>query len=184
MFALPTQTGHALHYFPGIPDLDLLQADPRFHLFAHQPRRHRVGVVFDPDGTPPPHRHLLPHQRLQPLRRQRPQRRQLFGQLGRPPGIAPRLHRLQQMLVLLPAGKFPAATQQQGLLHRLLEMTMRRLHVAILMPAVRVGGLRLDTVMTHERPIIVREVIGLTVGMHRQGHAIRAMPLRRRAQGP
>lgn len=94
MFALPTQTGHALHYFPGIPDLDLLQADPRFHLFADQPCRHRVGVVFDPDGAPPPHRHLLPHQRLQPLRRQRSQGRQLLGQLGRPAGIPPPLHRL------------------------------------------------------------------------------------------
>jgi hypothetical protein len=61
MFALPTQPRHTLHHFAGIPDLDLLQADPRFHLFADQPRRHRVGVVFDPDGAPTPHRHLLAH---------------------------------------------------------------------------------------------------------------------------
>lgn len=184
MFALPTQPRHALHHFAGIPDLDLLQPNPRFHFFAHQPRRYRVGVVFDPDGAPAPNRYLLAHQRLQPLRWQRSQRRQLLGQLGRPAGIPPRLHGLQQLLVLLPVGKIPATAQQQRLLHCLLEMPMRRLDVTILMPAGRVGGLRLDSVMTHERPIVVCEVIRLAVGMHRQGHAIRPMPLRRRAQGP
>jgi hypothetical protein len=147
MLVLAPQAWHPLHQLLGVPDLDLLQADPCLDLLATQPRRHRVGVVFHPDRAATPHAHPHALQGLQALRRQRPQVRQLRGYLGRSAGIAPRLHGQDELPVVLPAGKIAAATQQQGLFHRLLEVPMRRLHVPILMPAGRVRGLGVQAVV-------------------------------------
>ena len=148
MLVLAPQARHPLHQVPGIPDLDLLQADACLHLGAQQAGRHRVGIVFDPNRTAAAHDHALPFQALQPTRRQGMQVRQLLGELGCPARIAPGEHIQHQGPVRLAAGKIPAATQQQRLLHGRLEMPMRRLHIAILMAAGRVGRLRLHPVMT------------------------------------
>jgi hypothetical protein len=59
------QARQALHQLLGIPDLDLLHADPDLDLRADQPRRHRVGVVLHNNGATPTHPHALPLQRLQ-----------------------------------------------------------------------------------------------------------------------
>jgi hypothetical protein len=40
MLVLTTQSRHPLHQRVRVPDLDLLHADPRFHVFADQTRRH------------------------------------------------------------------------------------------------------------------------------------------------
>jgi hypothetical protein len=74
---------------------------------------------------------------------------QLLGQLGRPARISLPLHPLHQLPVLRTAGKIPAAAQQKGLFHRLLEMPMRRLHITIFIAAGRVGRFRLHPVMSH-----------------------------------
>ena len=147
MLVLTTQARHPLHQLLGIPYLDLLQTEAHFHFFAQQPRRHGVGIVLHADRAAPPHPHAQPLQRLQPLARERPQLSQLLGHRGRPAGIPLRLHGTHHLQILLAAGEIPAATQQQGLLHRLLEMPMRRLHVAILMAAGRVGRLGVQAVM-------------------------------------
>jgi hypothetical protein len=107
-----------------IPDLDLLQADPRFHFFADPARRHRIGIVFHPDGAATPHAHPLALQRLQASFRQRPQVHHLGCDFRRPAGIALPQHAQDERPVLLAAGKISAAAQQQRLLHRLLEVTM------------------------------------------------------------
>jgi hypothetical protein len=59
------QARQSLHQLLGIPDLDLLHADPDLDLRADQPRRHRVGVVLHHDGATPTHTHTFPLQRLQ-----------------------------------------------------------------------------------------------------------------------
>jgi hypothetical protein len=149
MLVLATQACHPLHQVLGVPHLDLLHADPRLDLLADQTRRYRVGVVLHADGAAAPHAHALPLQRLQPLGRQRPQARHLQRDLRCPAGIAPCLHAQHQVPVFVSAAKIPAATQQQRLLHRLLEMPMRRLHVPILMTTGGVGRLGLHAVMPH-----------------------------------
>jgi len=143
------QARHPLHHFLGIPDLDGLHTNPCLNLLADQTRRHRVGVVFHADGAPPPHTHALPLQAVEPACRQRPQACHFVGDLRRPARIPLPLHGQHQLPIVVPAGEIAAATQQQGLRHRLLEMPMRRLHIPILMPAGGVGGLGLHTVMPH-----------------------------------
>lgn len=71
MLVLAAQARHLLDQLLGIPDLDLLQANPHLDLGPDQARRYRVGVVFHLDGAPATDTHALPLQRLQASRRQR-----------------------------------------------------------------------------------------------------------------
>jgi hypothetical protein len=184
MLVLAAQPLHTLHQLPGVADLDQVHADARLDHFAPQPRRHRVGVVLDADGAAPADAHPLALERLQAPRRQRPHLSHLLGHLGGPRQVPCRGQAAQPLFILLTAGEVAAAAQQQGLLHRRLEMPMRRLRIAVLMRAGRIGRFRLLTVMRHQRPILVGELLGLTVVMHRQAHAIGAMTLGHGAQGP
>ncbi len=144
---LTSQPRHPLHQRLAVPYLDLLHTNARFHLLTNQTRRHRIGVVLDPNGAAAPHRDTLPLQRLQPLTRQRLQLPHLLLDLGRPARIPLRLDLLDQAPILLPAAEVATATQQQCLINRLLEMTMRRLRISVLVGAGRIGGLGLDPVM-------------------------------------
>lgn len=184
VLVLAAQARHPLHQLLGIPDLDLLQADPHFDLFADQPRRHRVGVGLHADRTGAAYAHPCPLLALQPLRRQGTQLGPLGLKLGRPATVPPLAHLAHQLPVLLPTGKIPAATQQQRLRHRLLEMPMRGLHVAILMPAGRVGRLPGEAIVRQQGSIVGRELIGVTLVVHRQGHAVGPMTLGHGAQVP
>jgi hypothetical protein len=56
-------------------------------------------------------------------------------------------HTQDKLAVGFAAGKVAAAAQQHLLLHRLFEMPMRGLDIAILMPARGIGGLGLQAVM-------------------------------------
>jgi hypothetical protein len=94
------------------------------------------------------------------------------------------LHHLQEPGVLLPAGKIPAATQQQGLLDGFLETPMRLLAIAVLMAAGWVGRLPRDAIMAQQRLIIPREHFRVAIWMDRQRHAVGAMTLRHAAEGP
>jgi hypothetical protein len=182
MLVLATQPFHRLLQGPGVPNLDLLRADPYLHRFADQPRRHRVGVVLDPDRAAAAHLHPLPLRRFQPLCRQRPQTGQLRGQPLLPAGIAAGHQFLDEPPILRSAGKVATAPQQQRLLQRLLEPVVRLLAVAILMAAGRVGRFRFQAVMAQKRPILGRVLLELTLVMHRQRHAVGAMPRRHTAQ--
>ena len=147
MLVLAAQAWQALHQLLGIPDLNLVHADPRLHLLADQPRRHGVGVLFHPDGAAATHTHTLALQRVQTPLRQSPQVRHLFRHLRRPATILLPEHAEGELPVLCAAGKIPAATQQQRLLHGVLEMPMQRFHISILMPTGGIGRLGLHTVM-------------------------------------
>jgi hypothetical protein len=175
---------HRLHQRPRVPDLDLRRADPHLDRLADQPRRHRVGVVLHPDGAAPAHLDPLPLHRLQPAGRQGPQAGQLRRQLLVPAGVAPRHQLAQELPVRGPADEVAAAAQQQRLRDRLLEAAVPLLAVAVLVPARRVGGLRLQPVMGQQRPVLGRVLLGAALVVDGQRHAIGAVPLRHPAQFP
>jgi len=103
--------------------------------------------VFHPNRAAAVDTHPITLQRLQTPFRQRPQLRHLYCERGRPPGIPLPLHDHDELPVLFAAGKISAATQQQALLHCLLEMAMRRFRVTVLMPTGGIGRLALNAVM-------------------------------------
>jgi hypothetical protein len=182
MLVLAAEPLHRLHQRPRVPDLDLLRTDPHLHRLADQPRRHRVGVVLDPDGAAPAHLDPRPLDRLQPAGRQRPQARQLRRQPLLPAGVAPRHQLPQELPVRGPAGEVATAPQQQRLLDRLLEAPVPLLAVAVLVAARRVRGLRLQPIMGQQGPVLGRVPLGTALVVDGQRHAVGAVPLRHPAQ--
>jgi len=184
VLVLAAQPLHRLHQRPRVPDLDLLRPDPHLHRLADQPRRHRVGVVLDPDGAAPAHLDPRPLHRLQPPGRQRPQAGQLRRQPLLPAGVAARGQLPQELPVRRPAGEVAAAPQQQRLLDRLLEAPVPLLAVAVLVAARRVRGLRFQPVMGQQRPVLGRVPLGAALVVDGQRHAVGAVPPRHTAQLP
>jgi hypothetical protein len=184
MVRLTTQTLHRLHQRACVPHLDRLGAESCFHPFPTQSRRHRVGVLLHLNRAALAHPHTLSFQRLQPTRRQQTQPCQLLLQLLRPAIIPPTHQRTQPLPVLLATGEVPTATQQQFLLHCLLETSMTLLAVAVLVPAVRIGRLGRHAIVTHQGLIPRRVLLGIAIVVNGQRHAISTMTLRHRAQLP
>jgi hypothetical protein len=184
MLRLATQPLHRLHPSARVPHLDLLRTDPRFHAFPDQSRRHRIRVLLHLDRAALAHAHLPTFRRLQPPRRQRPQPRLLLGKRRRAAGIPPLYQRTHELPVRLSTGEIATATQHQRLRQRLLETPMTLLAVAVLVPAVRIGGLGRHAVVTHQCLIPGGVFLEVPVVVHGQRHAIRAMPLRHCAEFP
>jgi hypothetical protein len=147
VLALTPQTLHRLHPRPGVPHLDLVRTDPRFHFFTNQPRRHRVRVLLHLDRAPLAHTHPRSLQRLQPLRRQRTKPPLLLPKLLPAPHVPPRHQSPHELPILLPTAKVPTATQQKGLVQFLLESPMTLLAIAVLVAARRIRRLGRHTIV-------------------------------------
>jgi len=184
MFRLATQAFHRLHQRTRVPDLDHLGTDPCFQPLAQQPCRHRVDILFHHDRAALAHAHPLTFRALQALRRQGTQQRLLFSKPRCPPGILPLLHATHELPVRFPTAEVTAVTQQQFLLQRLLEAAMTLLAIAVLVAAGGIGRLGRQTVVTHQRLVPARVLLGGAVLMHGQRHAVGTMPLRHPAQFP
>ena len=184
MFRLTTQPFHLLHQRPGVPHLDLLRSDPRFHPFTNQSRRHRVSVLLHLHRAALAHTHLLSFHGLQSALRQAPQPTGFFLEQLSAARVPHRCHATHQLPVFLPAAEVPAATQQQRLLEGILEATMALLAVAVLVTTVGIGGFRRHAVVTHETLIPRRISLDIAVMMHGQRHAVGAVTLRHGAQFP
>jgi hypothetical protein len=162
-----------------MPHLHLVDAQHHLHLLANQTARHRVTVLQDADRAARSHRNLRqPPAAFQPSRRKRSKRRQLFYEPLLPVGI-PRRHQLaEEPQVFLPAGKVAAATQPQGLVHRLLEMPVRRFGVAILVRLTNIDPLTFQAVVLQEISIPLMKLPLLGKIVHRRREAVAAMPPR------
>jgi len=177
VLVLPTQPFHRLLQDPRVPHLDLLRADPHLDRLTHEPGRHRVGIMLDPNRAAPPHLHPLTLARFQAPRRQRPQTSQLGRQPRLAAGVAAAHQFVQELPIGLTARKVATAPQQQRLLGRLFEAPVRLLAVAILVAAGRIGRLGVQTVMGQQRPVLGGVLLGLALVVHGQCHAVGAMPL-------
>jgi hypothetical protein len=143
---------------------------------------HRIDVVVHVDQAAARHGHVPPLTHLQPPRRQRPQPRLLFGQPGRPARVALPTHVFEKRRIRLPTNKVPAAAQQQRLLHRILEVPMRRLGIAVLVGLPRLNLLPHQSVMRQQRLIALGKLLPLRQVVDRAAHAIAAVPLGHAAQ--
>jgi hypothetical protein len=177
----PPQTRHALHQSVGIPDLDLLDANPYFHHLANQTRRHGIAVVLHHHCAAPAHAQISSFLRLQTLSRQGVQNRQLGRQRRLTSAVALYDQVAQEHLVAAAISKIATATQQQRLRYGFFEPPMTLLTVAVLVSARRVGGLRDDAIVSHQGLILGRKFISPAIGPYRQTHAIGAVSLRHTA---
>jgi hypothetical protein len=184
MLRFAAQPLHRLHQRARIPHRDGVGADARLDQLAAQPRRHRIDVPLHRDRGPSAHPHGPTFQRLQRLPRQRTQAGLLCRELHAAACITPGHHAADELPVQLAAGKVATAAQHQLLRQRLLETPVGLLAIAVLMAAVGVRGLGRQPIVTQQRLVARRVLLRVAVVMHRQRHAIRAMPLRHAAQFP
>lgn len=162
----------------------MLRIQPNLDSLADQAARYRINIVLDSDQTTAVHRHLQPLVGIQPSRRQRSEHRQLLDQPRLPPQVPLPTHLVEERLVRFPTGKIPTATQEQRLLHRLLEVPMRRLRIAILVRVVRLDLLADQTVVRQQSFIARRELAPLREVVDRRRHPVAAVSLGHTAQFP
>jgi hypothetical protein len=149
MLVVATQTRQSFDALRAVPHLQVLGINPHVDALAHEAAMHRVEVALHAYHAAFRHRHRHVLATLQAPRRQRPQPRPLLSQAFLPARVPPPRHLAQKGRVLRPAGEIPAATQQQRLRHRVLEVPMRRLRVAVLVARRRVRLLHYQTVVIH-----------------------------------
>lgn len=130
-----------------VPNLDAVGEQPGLDLLADQAAMHRVRVAMDVNQAAAidSARHL--QTRRQPRIRQVPQRRQFLGEAIRSTRVPRRHDLLQEDRVLLAAGEFTAAAEQERLIDGRLEVPVRRLRVAVLVRLPHVDPLTRHAVM-------------------------------------
>lgn len=178
------QTRQRLHQFLTVPHFHMLRVQPRLDSFADQPAVHRIGIVLHVNHTPKSHRHAHTLATQQRRRRQRSEHRQLFRQPPLPAAIALAHHFFQKLLVRRTAGKVSAATQQQRLIHRVLEVPMRCFRVAVLVRLPRTYLLPRQSVIRQQVLVTLRELLPLRQIVHRTAHAIAAVSRRHTLELP
>lgn len=184
LLATATQTRQLLHTLLPVPHLQVLRVDAHLDLLADESAVHRIDVVLYPDQAAARDRHAQTLAAFQASRRQRPQHRPFFGKTSLPLAIPLPCYFLQEARVLRAAGKIPAAAQQQRLLHRVLEMPMRRFHIAIFMRCADVDPLAHEAVMAQQSLIAPGEILIVREIVDRAAHAVATMALRHTPQLP
>jgi hypothetical protein len=185
MFAGPRQTRHALDKDARMPHLHLLDADHHVHLLADQAAVHRVRVPQDLDRAARPYRNVgQPPAAFQTPCRKRAERGQLFRQPLLPVRIAAGHQVAEEPQVLLPVGEVAAATQPQGLVHRRLEMPVRRFRVAVLVRLADVDPLPFQGVVVQEILVSLAKLPLVGEVVHRRRETVAAVPSRNSPQLP
>jgi len=185
MLAAARQPRHALHQDARVPDLHLLDADHHVHLAADQAAVDRVSVPQDLDRAAHAHANIgQPPGAFQPSSRQRPDCGQLFHQRLLPLRIARGRQVAEEPLVLLPIGEVAAAPQPQGLVHRVLEMPVRRFRIAVLVRLADVDPLPLQAIVLQQVSIPLMELPLLGKIVDRRRKTVTAVPPRDSAEFP
>lgn len=178
------QPRQRLHQPLAVADFQMLGVHADVHMLADQPALHRVRVAVDSDQASRADTNSAAFERLLTLRRQRAQHRQLLFQ----PLCAARIAQFQKLaqepLVIVDAGKLPAAPQQKRLVHRVLKVTVGRLDVAVLVSLPGLDLLRLHPQVVHQTAITGREFALLRQVVDSTAQPVRAVTLRHSAQLP
>jgi hypothetical protein len=184
VLASTTQSRQPLDTLLRVPHLDLLHADPRLHPLPDQARRHRVHVVLHVNRAASVHPHCPPLARFQSASGQPTQQRQLLSQTLLSARVELLEQPTQERLVLRPAGKVPAAAQQQRLLQRPLELPVALLTVPVLVGLARLDRLAPQTVVPQQTLVTLGERRSLGPRRHRGRQPICPMQLRHASQFP
>jgi hypothetical protein len=181
----PHQPRQRVHLGSRVPDFHTIGIQPSFDVGADQTAVHRVGVAVDVDQAPRVHAHRQSQATVLPLRRQRPQHGVFLGEPCAAVAVAPGQHFLPEKAhVVVATAEIAAAAQVQRLVHRILEVAMRRLAVAVLMRLANIDALAGQTVMVQQPPIAG---LKLTFGreiVDRRAQAVAAMPPRHAPEFP
>ena len=178
------QPWQGVHATSRVPDFHAVRVQPGFDLLANQPAVHRVRVTMDVNQASRVHTHRQTQAALQALVGKRPEQRQLFGVTLAASCVALVQQFAQERQVILAAGEVPTATQQQGLIHRSLEVTVRRLRVAVLVRLTHIDPLARHTVMVQQGLIPSPKLALLGEVVDRRAETVTPMPSGHSSQFP
>jgi hypothetical protein len=180
----PHQPRQRVHLSSRVPDFHTLGVQPGFNFLADQTAVHRVGVAVNMDQASLVHAHAQPQTTVQPLRRQRAE----HGEFGGVPllsrGVARGHHFVEKARVFFATVEVAAAAQMQRLVHGGLEMSMRRLAVAVLVRLADIDPLAGQAIMVQQAAIAS---LKLTLGrqvVDRRTQTVAAMAPGHAAQFP
>jgi hypothetical protein len=169
---------HLLNEHALVRDGDFLRSDLDIHGPANQSAGDRVHVLSDRDGAALGHAQPFePLVGIEPMVGQSAQGHLFLKKLRLTMQVGLGDHLLHKHLVLVAAGKVPAAPQEQGLVDAGLQMTVRGFHIAVFVRAAGVGSLGLATIMRHQRLIACGVNLAVRMVVDRRAQAVRAMPL-------
>lgn len=179
------QPRQRLDVLPRVPNFHAISVELDIDFLADQAAVDRVGIAVNVNQAPRVHTHRRNSQAaLLPLGRKRPEQGPFFGVPLMTRGVARGDNVLQKPHVLLAAGKVAAATQVQGLVHGRLEVSMRRLAVAVLVRLADVDPLARQAVVFQQTQVPrLKFAFGRQV-VDRRGETIAAMPTRHAPQFP
>jgi len=167
-----------------IPEFHAVGVQVGLDFLANQPAVDRVGVAVNMDQAPLVHADRQPQATILPLRRKRPQCRQLLGVPLSPARIARRDDAFEKPQVFLSAVEVAAAAQMQRLIHRSLEVPVRRLAVAVLMWLADIDPLARQSVVVQQPSITGLEFTFGRQVVDRRAQAVAAMSPRHSPEFP
>lgn len=133
-----------------VPDLDPVGEQPGFDPFADESAVHRVDVAVDVDQAAGVDATGHLQTRRNPLGRQRPERLDFLGEAVFSAGVAGRDQVSQERGVLVAGREIAAAAEQEGLVDGGLEVSVRRLDVAVFVGLPHVDPLARDAVVREQ----------------------------------
>jgi hypothetical protein len=185
VFTAAGQTRHLLNLDSRVPYFDLLDVDHDIDLLTDQTAGNRVRIPLDLNRTAAVNFDSAhPLHVIEPARRQFTQERLLLGELVAPRQVPPLDQLTQELFVVVAAGEVAAAAQQQSLVDRRFQMTMRRLDVTVLVSFAGIDLLGLDLVVRHQVLITRAELTIFGKIVHRRAEAIRPMLARHATHFP
>jgi len=153
MFVASDQARQRVHFRSRVPDFHTVGMQSGFDLFADQPAMHRIGIAVDVDQAAAVHAHRQAQATVQALRRQVSQ----YGEFRGVPRLSRRIarghHFLKKAAIRVAAAEVAGAAQQQRLVHRGLEMPVRRLAVTVLVRLPNIDPLAGQTIMLQQAAI-------------------------------
>jgi hypothetical protein len=170
--------------FVRVPDLDAVGEEPGFDCFADQPTVDRIDVAMNVNQAAGIDTAGYFQARRQSLLGQVPQLPQLLGETVLSACVSRRHGLVEEAHVLLAAGKSAAAAEQERLIDRGLEMSMRRLRVAVLVRLPHIDALARHVVMSQQIAVTGLEFPRRRQVVHGGSQAVAAVPPRHAAQFP
>jgi hypothetical protein len=182
---LAKQSFHRLHVVVLMSHDDLLGSNPHIDFRTDQPTRNRVRVGTHLDRTARANTESTQHiVRIEPLVRQPRQSRLFFMETFATIGVGTCDDLFDEHHVLIAAGKVTTASQQERLIDSVLDMSVGRFDVAVLVSTARVGSFRLAAVVLHECRVAIGERLAAGVILDGGTKRIGSMSLRHSAEFP
>ena len=182
---LPNQTRHGLHVVVLMAHDDVLRSNPHIDFRIDQPTRNRVGVSAHLDRAARANAEVTQHiVRVEPIVGQLVQRRLLFAETFATIGVGLGDDLFHEGHVVIAAGEVATATQQQPLIDPVLDVSVSRFDIAVLIGTAGVGSLGLTAVVLHERRVAIGVRLAAGVVLDGGTERIGTMPLRHTTEFP